>query len=54
MSGNSMTEALTLYRSGTLTLKQAAKRAGVSTSKLASELRARGLTVHEAAKSRSQ
>ena len=39
--------ALTLFRSGTLTLPQAAVRAGCSESELASALRKRGIAVVE-------
>jgi len=47
MSLRALTEALTLYRSGTLTLEQTAKRAGVPPKKLKSEIRSRGLEVCE-------
>lgn len=48
MSFRSLTTALTLYRSGTLTLEQAAAQGGVTTAKLATELRSRGIAVREA------
>jgi len=47
MSLQSLTTALTLYRSGTFDLDQAARQGGVSTSKLATELRSRGIPVRE-------
>ncbi|MFC7133212.1 MULTISPECIES: DUF7317 family protein [Salinibaculum] len=47
MSFRSLTSTLTLYRSGTLTLDEAAERSGVSPTKLASELRTRGIPVRE-------
>jgi hypothetical protein len=47
MSFRSLTAALTLYRSGTLTLEQAAAQGGVTTAKLATALRTRGFTVRE-------
>lgn len=47
MSFNSLTATLTLYRSGTLTLEQAAKRSGISTTKLVSELDSRCIPVRE-------
>ena len=47
MSFRSLTAALALYRSGTLTLKQAADRGGVSTTKMESALRSRGIAVRE-------
>jgi predicted HTH domain antitoxin len=48
MSFRSLTTALTLYRSGTLTLEQAAAQGGVTRAKLATELRSRGIAVREA------
>jgi len=48
MSLQSLTAALTLYRSGTLDLDQAASQGGVSRAKLARELRSRGIQVREA------
>jgi predicted HTH domain antitoxin len=45
MSFRSLTTALELYRSGTLTLDEAADRAGVSPTKLTAELRARGIQI---------
>jgi len=48
MSFQSLTTALTLYRSGTLDIDQAARQGGVSTAKLATELRSRGIPVREA------
>ena len=47
MSFRSLTAALALYRSGTLTLEQAAERGGVSTTKMKSALRSRGIAVRE-------
>jgi predicted HTH domain antitoxin len=47
MSLQSLTTALTLYRSGTLDLDQAARQGGVSTAKLATELRSRAIPVRE-------
>ncbi|WP_136716710.1 DUF7317 family protein [Halorientalis salina] len=47
MSLRSLTATLTLYRSGTLTLEEAARRSGVSSTKLVSELRSRGIPVRE-------
>lgn len=47
MSRKSFTAALTLYRSETLTLKQAAQYSGVSTAALESALRSRGIAVRE-------
>ncbi len=47
MSFRSLTIALELYRSGTLTLGEAANRGGVSPEKLVAELRARGIQIEE-------
>mgnify|MGYP000100224506 FL=1 len=47
MSHQSLTAALTLYRSGTFDLDQAANQGGVTTAKLATELRSRGIPVRE-------
>lgn len=47
MSFRSLTEALTLYRSETLTLDQAARRAGVPEAKLRTALRARGIPIRD-------
>jgi len=47
MTYTALTTALTLYRGRTLGLEQAAAYGGVSTGKLASELRARGIPVRE-------
>jgi predicted HTH domain antitoxin len=47
MSYQTLTAALTLYRSGTLSLEQAANHSGVPTAKVASELRSRGISVRE-------
>ena len=47
MSSRTLTAALTLYRSGTLTLEGAAKHGGVSTAKVVSALRSRGISVRE-------
>ena len=51
MSLKSFTTALTLYRSETFTLEQAAEYGGVSTRALESALRSRGIPVREAAES---
>lgn len=47
MSHKSLTVALALYRSGTFDLERAADHGGVPASKIASELRSRGITVRE-------
>ncbi|MBV0925665.1 UPF0175 family protein [Halomicroarcula limicola] len=47
MSRKSFTAALTLYRSRTLTLEQAASHSGVSPSQFESALRSRGVPVRE-------
>lgn len=47
MSFRSLTETLTLYRSGMLTLEQTAKRGNCSAAKIAIELHSRGITVRE-------
>ncbi|MCQ4333508.1 hypothetical protein KM295_08450 [Natronomonas sp. F2-12] len=47
MSSRTLTAALTLYRSGTLTLEGAAKHGDVSTAKVVSALRSRGIAVRE-------
>ena len=47
MSFRSLTAAVALYRSGALTLEQAAERGGVSTTKMKSALRSRGIAVRE-------
>jgi len=47
MTFTSLTTALALYRSRTLSLEQAANYGGVQTSKLASELRSRGIRVRD-------
>jgi|GEM_PF-968032 len=47
MTRNSLTTALTLYRSRALSLEQAAAYGGVSRRKLARELRARSIPVRE-------
>ena len=47
MSVRSFTTALTLYRSQTLSLEQAAEYTGVSVTKMASALGARGISVRE-------
>ncbi len=47
MSYRSLTTALTLYRSRTLTLEQAARHGGVSTGKIAAAARSRGIPVRE-------
>jgi predicted HTH domain antitoxin len=49
MTLRSLTAALTLYRSGALTLEQATERGGVSEAKLKSELRSRGIRIREEA-----
>ncbi|GGO02734.1 MULTISPECIES: DUF7317 family protein [Haloarcula] len=48
MSSKSFTTALTLYRSRTYTLEQAAGFSGLSTGEMASALRSRGIDVREA------
>jgi len=48
MSARSFTTALTLYRSQTLSLEQAAEYSSVSVAKMASALGARGIPVREA------
>jgi predicted HTH domain antitoxin len=48
MSSRTLTAALALYRSGTLTLEGAAKHGDVSTTKIVSALRSRGIPVREA------
>ena len=48
MSLKSFTAALTLYRSQTLTLEQAATHGGVSAAKFEAALRSRGIPVREA------
>jgi len=47
MSYRSLTTALTLYRGRTLSLEQAADYSGVSTAKLETALRSRGIPVRE-------
>jgi len=47
MSFRALTEALTLYQSGTLSLDQAVNRAGVPPETLRAELRSRGIRVRE-------
>ncbi|WP_135303520.1 DUF7317 family protein [Haloarcula amylovorans] len=47
MSRKSFTAALTLYRSRTFTLEQAASHSGVSPSQFESALRSRGIPVRE-------
>lgn len=47
MSLKSFTAALTLYRSQTLTLEQAATHGGVSAAKFEAALRSRGIPVRE-------
>ncbi|WP_254839525.1 DUF7317 family protein [Natronomonas marina] len=47
MSFRSLTAAMTLYRSGTLDLERAAARGGVSTAKMKTALRSRGIPVRE-------
>jgi predicted HTH domain antitoxin len=47
MSHRSLTIALTLYRSETFTLSQAAAYSHTSPAKVAAELRTRGITVRE-------
>ncbi|QLD89040.1 UPF0175 family protein [Natronomonas salina] len=47
MSCKSLTTALTLYRSETLTLEQAARRSGVPAMKFAAALRSHGIPVRE-------
>jgi len=47
MTFTTLMTALALYRSRTLGLEQAADYGGVSTTKLVSELRSRGIRVHE-------
>lgn len=49
MSLKSFTAALTLYRSRTLTLEQAATHGGVSVTKFETALRSRGIPVREPA-----
>ncbi|MBX0322563.1 hypothetical protein EGH21_05930 [Halomicroarcula sp. F13] len=48
MSSKSLTTALTLYRSKTYTLEQAADFSGRSAGDVASALRSRGIAVREA------
>lgn len=47
MSYKSLTTALTLYRSETLTLEQAARRSGVPAMRFAAALRTHGIPVRE-------
>lgn len=47
MSCKSLTTALTLYRSETLTLEQAARRSGVPAVRFAAALRTHGIPVRE-------
>ena len=47
MAARSFTTALTLYRSQTLSLEEAAQYTGVSEAKMASALGARGIPVRE-------
>lgn len=47
MSFKSLTTALTLYRSRTITLEEAADRSGVSPAKMEAELRSRGIRVRD-------
>lgn len=47
MTFTSLTTALALYRNRTLSLEQAANYGGVPASKIASELRSRGIQVRE-------
>jgi predicted HTH domain antitoxin len=47
MTFRDLRAALTLYRGGTLTLEQAARRSGVSPGKMARELRSHGISVRE-------
>ncbi|MGM0591965.1 MAG: DUF7317 family protein [Halobacteriota archaeon] len=47
MHARSLTTALTLYGSGTLSLSQAATRAGLADSTMAATLRAYGIPVRE-------
>jgi predicted HTH domain antitoxin len=48
MAFRSLTTVLTLYRGGTLTLEQAAEESGLSTARVESELRTRGIPIREA------
>ncbi|QCJ46901.1 MULTISPECIES: DUF7317 family protein [Haloprofundus] len=54
MHTHSLTTALTLYRSGTLTLAQAASRAGKSQAEFRKVLAAHGIALHDAAPSSSE
>lgn len=47
MSSRSVTEALTLYQNETLTLEQAARRAGILPTELKSKLRSSGISVRK-------
>lgn len=47
MSSHGLTTALTLYRSGTLTLSTAAARAGLSEAEFRTALHRRGIDVRE-------
>ena len=47
MSFRSLMTAMTLYRSRTITLEQAADRSNVSLAKMESELRSRGIQVRD-------
>lgn len=47
MTSRSLTATLTLYRSGTLTLDQAAARSGVPVPELRAQLRSHGIAVRE-------
>lgn len=53
MAFRSLRTVLTLYRGGTLTLEQAAEESGLSTTRVESELRTRGIPVREAAETDS-
>jgi predicted HTH domain antitoxin len=48
MHTHALTVALTLYRSGTLTLEQAAESAGVSVSEMRTAVRRYGIALREA------
>jgi len=47
MSYKELTAALTLYRGGVLTLRQAARRSDVSTEEVTAALESRGIPVRE-------
>lgn len=51
MSYRSLMTAMTLYRSRTITLEQAADRSGVSQAKMESALRSRGIPIRDESQS---